>query len=90
MFKNVGRKIKIVAKVIFWVGVALLAVLWLILFWYGVVESDIGLFVVSLIIPPIYGVLAWISCLSMYGTGQLIENSDILVELIKEKKEENT
>ena len=90
MFENVGRKIKIVAKVIFWVGIILAFLTWIAFFWYGVENSEIVYFIMSLIIPPIYGVLAWISCLSMYGTGQLIENSDILVKLMEEKKEENT
>lgn len=87
MFDDVGRKIKIVAKVLFWVGFAFAICVWIAFFGVGVVNSEIGYFFVSFFAAALYGVFAWINSLFIYGFGQLIENSDILREIAESKED---
>ena len=73
MFDNIGGKIKIVAQFITWLGI---------------VASIIGFFILSMnddsvmlaFIVLIAGCIgSWLSSLTLYGFGQLIENTDNLV-----------
>ena len=77
MFSNIGGKIKIVSQCICWFGITLSL-------FFGLVTilSDERL-ILSGILIIICGFLAsWIGSFMTYGFGQLIENSDILVEQV--------
>ena len=75
MFENVGRIIKVVAKVFTWVGIIVSVVAGLIVMFSNEVTPLPGLFII------ITGCLgSWLSMLTLYGFGQLIENTDILVK----------
>ena len=85
MFKNIGGKIKMLAKVICIAGI-IVSIIWGIYTmidggWsvlYGFIRMFIGSF------------LAWISSFFAYGFGELISNSDKIVKLISEEEIEET
>ena len=75
MFENIGKKIKGVAEVVTWLGIGLSFILG-----FSVMLSDDGAFFLGLLIIIGGSLAAWLSSLTLYGFGQLIENSDVLVE----------
>lgn len=85
MFEYIGRKIKVLAKVMFWLGI----IGWSL---YGVIaiivyasESDATNAVASLIIMLIALIASTVSSWLVYGLGQVIDNSDKLVSLKQEE-----
>ena len=81
MFNNIGRKIKIYAEVVSWIGIIICIIFGVILIISGVNES-IGLIFSGLLIALVGSLFCWISSFFLYGFGQLVENSDILVETL--------
>ena len=81
MFNNPGRKIQVIAKIMFWLIIALTAVIE-----YGLLislpaEKKAVAIVVAV---PIAGIiLAWLSTILLYGIGTMIEN----IAIIREKVE---
>jgi len=86
MWDNISEKIKILAKVIAWLGIISSVIGGIILISQGVKinhnswnGSGGGLFILSgigtLIVGPI---LSWIGSFFMYGFGELIENSEAI------------
>lgn len=75
MFDNIGRKIKTLAQVICVLGI-IVSVIGGIILW--ITGGGLG-FVISLVAIPISAVISWVGSLGLYGFGQLIENTDILV-----------
>lgn len=73
MFNNVGGKIKAIAKVTAWIGIAICVI-------YGFVMlvsmEDMAL--IGLLIMTVGSLASWISALVLYGFGELIENSGII------------
>ena len=71
MFENIGGKLKMVAQIVTWFGIIASVVVGIGMLY--VMESPIGILVM------IGGALvSWLSSLTLYGFGQLIENTDIL------------
>ena len=86
MFRNTGKKIKEIARIYCIIGF-LAFILWgIIAVVMGFLQTNaiwvgVGLFLI------IWGPLSsWITALFLYGFGKLVENSDKLVMLEKEKK----
>lgn len=81
MFENIGSKIKGLATILCVLGVIGSIVL-------GIVICSLGDFfiAVGLIFMALGGLLSWILSFFMYGFGQLIENSDMLVMLVAKQK----
>lgn len=80
MFDNVGSKIKAVAKVFAWLGIVIFGLLVLIVMFANGDTPVPGLLII------IVGCLgSWLSSLTLYGLGQLIENTDKLVEFNSQK-----
>jgi hypothetical protein len=75
MFSNIGNKIKTLAQTLCWVGIILSVIVGIALVITDEITDLIGFLV--LICGPI---ISWLSSFMTYGFGQLIENSDILVE----------
>lgn len=73
MFNNIGGKIKTVAQVICWLGIIGSIILGI----ATISEVDETLGILIILLGPLF---SWISSFITYGFGQLIENSDILVE----------
>ena len=76
MFDNIGRKIKTLAMVICWVGIALSVIVALCCF----ATNNVGPGLIVLI----FGSLAsWLGSFYMYGFGELIETNSTIVELLR-------
>ena len=75
MFDNIGSKIKSLAQVVTIIGVIASVVLGIIFI------ANAGF--VGLIVMLIGILLSWVSSFITYGFGQLIENSDEMVRLMK-------
>lgn len=74
MFENIGSKIKTVAVTLTWLGIVMSVLTGLVIFLDGSME---GLFIM------IFGSLfSWLGSFLLYGFGQLVENSDKLVDLL--------
>ena len=90
MFNNIGRKIKTLAKVIAWIGMAssvisgLVTMIEIVILTkadtvlQGVWFLFLGL-ILGAIVAAVGCLVAWASVLILYGFGQLVENSDKLV-----------
>lgn len=83
MFDNIGGKIKILAQVLCWIGI-IASVSFGFVF---VVEGYYTAF--GAILMMVLGSLgSWIGSFVLYGFGQLVENSDILVDILYDGDEE--
>lgn len=71
MFENIGGKIKTLAKVVCWIGIIVSCI-------YGllIMAKNEGLILAGLIIIIIGILCSWVGSFTLYGFGQLIENSD--------------
>lgn len=75
MFENIGNKIKTVAKVVCWIGIIASLIIGFIL----LVQDEDTAF--AGILTMVLGSLgSWVGSFITYGFGQLVENSDILVQ----------
>lgn len=84
MYDNVGNKLKTISVLFMVLGVLLSIVTGIILI---VISNSFMLYgVIIIIIGPI---LSWIGSLVLYGFGQLVENSDILVSQNNKETEED-
>lgn len=105
MFNNIGGKIKTLAKVICWIGIICSCIVGLnmmsrstYLDWAGEQHTDASYLIYGLLIAAAGSFVSWLSTLTLYGFGQLIENSDKLViqgesrayELSEENAETNS
>lgn len=77
MFDNIGGKIKVLAQVVCWLGIIISVFL-------GLINFENG----GIIVIILGSLFSWVGSFTLYGFGQLIENSDTLVEL--KKKESNS
>ena len=75
MFDNIGGKIKAVAKVICWIGIIASIFIGFIML---VQDEDTAL--AGLLTMVLGSLGSWIGSFITYGFGQLVENSDILVQ----------
>lgn len=83
MFRNVGQKIKTVAQVFTWLGIVASAFGGIVLIVDGGWELQLGLLVM------VGGaLLSWLGSLTLYGFGQLIENTEILVRRSRDGEED--
>lgn len=88
MFSNISSKIQGLAKVICWVGIVYFGLGGFASVFDGVSHDnteDVILGFVFMIFGPLF---SWIGSLLLYGFGQLIENTDEIVEDIYDKKSE--
>ena len=84
MFRNIGDKIKIVAETICWVGIVSSILTGLVVIAKGNEDSILMSLFIGLLIMVLGSLFSWIGSFVLYGFGQLIENSDILVDQIDE------
>ena len=75
MFDNIGGKIKTIAKIGCWVGIIASAILGILL----MMEEG---FFAGIIVMVALGLASWISSLTLYGFGDLIENTAITAEMM--------
>ena len=75
MFDNVGGKLKIVAKVCCWAGIALAVICGVA---YGIVSKS---FLLAVLTAVGGAIVFWVGSLEIYALGELVENSDIRTNL---------
>ena len=74
MYKNIGKKIKTLAKVLAWIGIVLTVILGI-----SAIMLDLGRTQATVIgacylfLGPVF---SWLGSLVLYGFGQLVDNSD--------------
>lgn len=79
MFKNVGSKIKMVARIMCWLGI-IGSIVIAIVFWVN--DSSYSPTLVPGLIVLVTGSLSsWIGSLLTYGMGELIENVSVLANI---------
>lgn len=81
MFGNIGGKIKTLAQVVTWIGI-----IGSVICGFVLMGIDEDLIFTGFIIALLGSLSSWVSSFVLYGFGQLIENTDKLVELAKNKK----
>lgn len=88
MFKNMGKKIKVLAQVLMWIGFAMWCIAGLVMIANGVMMLEWGprgivMIVVGLIMIGLGFLFSWIGSFITYGFGQIIDNTDKLVALME-------
>ena len=90
MFKNMGKKIKTLAQVMMWIGVAIWSIGGLVMIVNGldVIDrrSDEGMAMIfgGLLVAGLGFLFSWIGSFLLYGFGQLVDNSDKTVRILQE------
>ena len=82
MFKNIGGKIKGLAKVICYVGIAISVIAGIFMIGFGS-SSDNGdtMIVMGCVVMIVGSLVSWIDSFFAYGFGELIENTTVIAEL---------
>lgn len=75
MFQNIGGKIKLVVKFFCWIGIITSIILGI------VIMNGRSEFagIMGAVVAIVGSLLSWLGSILIYGFGQLVENSDILV-----------
>ncbi len=79
MFDNIGGKIKGLAAAVTWIGIAGSVIFWISTFSSGSNEA----ISVGLIVMIIGSLVSWLSSLTLYGFGELIEKMSSVEKLMK-------
>ncbi len=79
MYRNLGNKLKVIAKVFRWVLFGALEALGVIVLFTN--YPDMGRALAATAIMALAPLLAWISSLPFYAIGHMVENSDIRTDL---------
>ena len=85
MFDNIGKKIKILAYVLTWVGIIASVITGIAMM--NSFESIVK--TIGLIVLIVGSLLSWASSFIIYGFGQLIENTDIIAGRNKSSDSKN-
>ena len=91
MFKNIGKKIKGLAKIVFWVEFisTILAGFGFIIssfFWVDEPIAVVGVIIAAIVGVAILFLLEWMSVWMLYAFGELVDNSTIIAKEITEHK----
>ena len=78
MFENVGEKIMKYAQIIFWIGVALSALTFVVMFVIAIDDEEGIMFLYGLLAGGLGVLGSWISSLFLYAFGQLVDDVNIL------------
>ena len=79
MFDNIGGKIKTLAKVVCWIGIIGSCLAGFVLLVEGLDVSE-ELILYGILVAGVGSLFSWIGSFFLYGFGQLIENTDVLVK----------
>jgi len=79
MYRNLGHKIKAIAKVLRWVSFAAMEAVGAITLLYN--NPDFQRALIGAAIMALAPLLAWIVSLTIYSIGHVVENSDIRTDL---------
>ncbi len=83
MFTNIGKKIKIVAAVMFYVLVAVSVIGgFFLIFNFGSLLGTGNAILLGILIMLLGCLIAWISSFMLYGYGELVDNSTIIKDML--------
>ena len=85
-FKNVGRTIKNLAKIINYVGIGVSLICWVYLLIKGAIDDNTTLLIISLAVAIGGSLVSWIQSVLLYGFGSLIENCQIIADFYTRKR----
>ena len=80
MFNNIGKKLKYLAEIICGLGIGISILVVVGMFIAGIANGDISLVFRGVFTSILIFLGSWAGNLTIYGFGQLIENSDKLVK----------
>ncbi len=84
MFNQISEKLKLMAKILFGIAIALGVLMVFLGLWIG---SEGGIFLVMFISAALTVVSGYMSCVQLYGFAEIIENTDnVLTELAETNK----
>lgn len=89
MFSDIGAKIKLWAKVICWASMGLFILIGLVSISEGMAKSNTSSILAGFLAMFLGSGLSWVGSFFIYGFGQLIENTDKLVEMKQNKDKDN-
>lgn len=81
MFKNIGGKIKELAKVICYVGIAISVIDGIVMIGFGSSSNGDAMVGMGLAVMIVGSLVSWIGSFFAYGFGELIENTTVIAEL---------
>lgn len=84
MFKNIGGKIKGLAKVICYVGIAISVIAGIFMIGFGSSSYNGNgdtMIVMGCVVMIVGSLVSWIDSFFAYGFGELIENTTVIAEL---------
>lgn len=91
LFRNIGKKIKLLVEVIFWVGVAASTIAAIVYFVLALLPQYLPLsqgFATAGIIWLIGGPIAmWLSCVILYAFGELVDNTSEIKDRLSKMQE---
>ena len=92
MFRNIGNKLKVVAKVFFWIGFVLGIVGGSAGIVMGILAYQQGAFamaILGIIGGILFGglmfLLSWLAVMPLYGFGELVDNSSRFIKMLEEE-----
>ncbi len=76
MFANIAYKIKMTAKIICVIGIGLSCIIGFSMLLIGVAEEEYWLFFAGMFWAVVGSISSWVGSFTLYGFGQLIDNTD--------------
>lgn len=80
MYDNIGGKIKTVAKVVGFAGIGISILTGLLFLLVAFSEEKFSFFGIGILVAFLGSLISWVSTIALYGFGQLVENTDVLVQ----------
>lgn len=91
LFRNIGKKIKLLTKVIFWIGVAISVIAAIVYFVLALLPQYLPFsqeFATDGIKCLIGGPIAmWLSCVTLYAFGELVDNTSEIKDRLSKMQE---
>ncbi len=73
MFKNIGKKIQVLAKTLCWIGIAISIIFGLAFIIVGIAQKQILISLGGIAVAFIYAIFCWLGSFIMVGYGELVE-----------------
>lgn len=93
MYKNVGKKIQTLAKIVAWIGIICFVLTGGIVLYGGLNTNDYQMITGGIFLVVICPILCWLGSLTAFGFGKLVETNEQtdkkienLTEIVKELK----
>lgn len=95
MYKNVGKKIQTLAKIVAWIGIICFIVIGAVVLYGGLNTNDFQMIAGGIFLMIICPILCWLGSLTAVGFGKLVETNEQtnnkienLIDIVKELKKQ--